>query len=267
MYKRQDQDRITLEDGRQLKSRAVVIATGAQYRKLPLDKLEQFEGRGIYYGATAMEAQLCAGSEVAMVGAGNSAGQGAVFLARTAKAVHLVYRRDDIRETMSEYLVRRLEETPNIHLHPASQISKLHGERRLEAIDLASQGATVRLDTPFVFLFLGAVPYTGWLPKDMSCNETGFVKTGTDLENIDLVKASWPLERMPTRFETSWPRVYAVGDARIGSVKRVASAVGEGSVVDSDIPASLSEIQAGVEDRADGTEPLAVFIRTRPIAD
>ena len=248
-----DQYRITLEDGRQLNSRAVVIATGAQYRKLPLDKLEQFEGRGIYYGATAMEAQLCAGSEVAMVGAGNSAGQGAVFLARTAKAVHLVYRRDDIRETMSEYLVRRLEETPNIHLHPASQISKLHGERRLEAIDLASQGATVRLDTPFVFLFLGAVPYTGWLPKDMSCNETGFVKTGADLENIDLVKASWPLERMPTRFETSWPRVYAVGDARIGSVKRVASAVGEGSVVVSDIHASLSEMQAVVEDRADGT--------------
>ncbi|WP_108811855.1 FAD-dependent oxidoreductase [Sphingorhabdus sp. Alg231-15] len=239
-----DDYRLSLEDGRKLNSRAVVIATGAQYRKLPLDKLEQFEGRGIYYGATAMEAQLCRGSEVAMVGAGNSAGQGAVFLAKTVKAVHLVYRREDIRETMSEYLVRRLEETPNIHLHPASKIAKLHGEERLEAIDLETRGQPVRLETPFVFLFLGAAPFTEWLPKDMSCSETGFVKTGADLANLDLVKAGWPLERMPTRFETSWPRIYAVGDARVGSVKRVASAVGEGSVVVSDIHAALSETDA-----------------------
>lgn len=237
---------LSLEDGRKLNSRAVVIATGAQYRKLPLDKLEQFEGRGIYYGATAMEAQLCGGSEVAMVGAGNSAGQGAVFLAKTAKAVHLVYRRADIRETMSEYLVRRLEETPNIHLHPASKITKLHGEGRLEAIDLDTANQPVRLETPFVFLFLGAAPFTEWLPADMSCSDTGFVKTGTDLANIDLVKAGWPLERMPTRFETSWPRIYAVGDARVGSVKRVASAVGEGSVVVSDIHAALSEMESAV---------------------
>ncbi|MEQ9317387.1 MAG: FAD-dependent oxidoreductase, partial [Henriciella sp.] len=118
---------ITLKDGRRLQSRAVVIATGAQYRRLPIDNLERYEGRGIYYGATPMEAQLCGGQEVAIVGAGNSAGQGAVFLANTAKAVHLVYRRPDIRETMSEYLVRRLEEAPNIHLHPSTEIETLHG--------------------------------------------------------------------------------------------------------------------------------------------
>lgn len=237
-----DKYRINLEDGRKLSSRAVVIATGAQYRKLSLDKLEQFEGRGIFYGATAMEAQLCGGSEVMMVGAGNSAGQGAVFLARSAKAVHLVYRREDIRETMSEYLVRRLEETPNIHLHPASQIAALQGTDRLDTVDLDTGGKISRLNTPFLFLFIGAAPFTHWLPKDLSCSESGFVKTGMDLENIDLVKAAWPLERMPTRFETSWPRIYAVGDARIGSVKRVASAVGEGSVVVSDIHAALTEV-------------------------
>lgn len=239
-----DQYRLSLEDGRNLSSRAVVIATGAQYRKLPLPKLEEFEGRGIYYGATAMESQLCREQEVAVVGAGNSAGQGAVFLARTAKAVHLLYRREDIRETMSEYLVRRLEETENIFLHPASQISALHGDDRLAAIDMKTAVGIERLETPFVFLFIGAAPFTEWLPKDMSCSETGFVKTGSDLENIDLVKAGWPLERMPTRFETSWPRIYAVGDARIGSVKRVASAVGEGSVVVSDVHAALSEMRA-----------------------
>ena len=239
-----DRYRLSLEDGRNLSSRAVVIATGAQYRKLPLPKLEEFEGRGIYYGATAMESQLCRQQEVAVVGAGNSAGQGAVFLARTAKAVHLLYRREDIRQTMSEYLVRRLEETENIFLHPASEISALHGDDRLTAIDMKTADGSQRLETPFVFLFIGAAPFTEWLPKDMSCSETGFVKTGSDLENIDLVKAAWPLERMPTRFETSWPRIYAVGDARIGSVKRVASAVGEGSVVVSDVHAALSEMQA-----------------------
>lgn len=243
-----DKYRLNLEDGRKLSSRAVVIATGAQYRKLPLPKLEEFEGRGIYYGATAMEAQLCREQEVAVVGAGNSAGQGAVFLARTAKAVHLLYRREDIRETMSEYLVRRLEETENIFLHPASEISALHGEDRLAAIDMKMADGSRRLETPFVFLFIGAAPFTEWLPKDMSCSETGFVKTGSDLENIDLVKAGWPLERMPTRFETSWPRIYAVGDARIGSVKRVASAVGEGSVVVSDVHAALSEMRSGEMD-------------------
>ncbi len=239
-----DRYRLSLEDGRNLSSRAVVIATGAQYRKLPLPKLTEFEGRGIYYGATAMESQLCREQEVAVVGAGNSAGQGAVFLARTAKAVHLLYRREDIRETMSEYLVRRLEETENIFLHPASETSALHGDDRLTAIDMKTADGIQRLETPFVFLFIGAAPFTEWLPKDMSCSETGFVKTGSDLENIDLVKAGWPLERMPTRFETSWPRIYAVGDARIGSVKRVASAVGEGSVVVSDVHAALSEMQA-----------------------
>ena len=244
---------ITLKDGRKLRARAVVIATGAQYRRLPVDNLERYEGRGIYYGATPMEAQLCGGQEVAIVGAGNSAGQGAVFLSQTAKAVHVLYRRPDIRETMSEYLVRRLEEAPNIHLHPSTQIDVLHGiegadpmhDRLVETTFRNNvTGETERCETPFVFLFVGAAPFTGWLPQHMSCDEKGFVKTGTDLANIDLVRAGWSLERMPTRYETSWPRVYAVGDVRIGSVKRVASSVGEGSVVVSDIHRAIAEADA-----------------------
>ena len=242
---------VGLRDGRRIRSRAVVIATGAQYRRLPIADLERFEGRGIYYGATPMEAQLCGGQEVAIVGAGNSAGQGAVFLSQTAKAVHLLYRRPDIRETMSEYLVRRLEEAPNIHLHPSTEIEALHGiegagplEDRLVETSFRNNatGESERCDTPFVFLFIGAAPFTEWLPQHMSCDEKGFVKTGPDLANIDLVRAGWSLERMPTRYETSWPRIYAVGDVRIGSVKRVASSVGEGSVVVSDIHRAIAEM-------------------------
>jgi thioredoxin reductase (NADPH) len=241
---------ISLKDGRRLKARAVVIATGAQYSRLPIENLERFEGRGIYYGATPMEAQLCGGQDVCIVGAGNSAGQGAVFLSQTARNVHVLFRRPNIRDTMSEYLVRRLEETPNIHLHPETEIGTLHGTGsedqltdRLTRLSLRHR-ATKEVsehDIGFVFLFIGAQPFTDWLPQHMSCDEKGFVKTGPDLSNLDLVRAGWTLDRMPTRYETSWPRVYAVGDVRIGSVKRVASSVGEGSVVVSDIHKALAE--------------------------
>ncbi len=248
--------RLTLKDGRALRGCAVVIATGAQYRRLPIPNLERFEGRGVHYGATPMEAQLCGGQEVAVVGAGNSAGQGAVFLSQTAKAVHVLYRRADIRETMSEYLVRRLEETANIHLHPSTEITGLHGldgadaaADRLAATDWTNRATceTVRRDVPFAFLFIGAAPFTDWLPDTVARDAKGFLKTGSDLETIDLVKAGWPLNRLPTRYETSWPRVYAVGDVRTGSVKRVASAVGEGSVVVSDVHAALAEAGVSVD--------------------
>ena len=246
-----DRFSISLTDGRQISSKAVVIATGAQYQRLPLDNIERFEGRGIYYGATPMEAQLCGGSEVAVVGAGNSAGQGAVFLSGSASKVHVMYRRADIRETMSEYLVKRLEETPNIILHPETEISELHGVEgademndRLVSITHKNRatGDEGTCAAPFVFLFVGAKPFTGWLPKQMTCDQKGFVWTGADLANLDLVKAGWPIERMPTEFETSWPRVYAVGDVRAGSVKRVASAVGQGSVVVSHIHRAIAEL-------------------------
>ena len=241
---------VGLSDGRSITSKAVVIATGAQYQRLPLENIEKFEGRGIYYGATPMEAQLCSGSEAIVVGAGNSAGQGAVFLSNSASRVHVMYRRADIRETMSEYLVKRLEETPNIVLHPETEISTLHGvegademQDRLVSISHKnrSSGNIGTCDAPFVFMFVGAKPFTGWLPENMTCDRTGFVRTGIDLENLDLVKAGWSIERMPSEYETSWPRVYAVGDVRAGSVKRVASAVGQGSVVVSHIHRAIAD--------------------------
>lgn len=249
-----DSFRVALTDGRSVSSKAVVIATGAQYRRLPIDKIERFEGRGVYYGATPMEAQLCGGSEVVVVGAGNSAGQGAVFLSQSATKVHVMYRRADIRDTMSEYLVKRLEETPNIILHPESEVSALHGvdgademDDRLISITHKNRRTNTeeKCDAPFVFLFVGAKPFTDWLPENMSCDKTGFVRTGADLKNLDLVKAGWSLDRMPSEYETSWPRIYAVGDVRAGSVKRVASAVGQGSVVVSHIHRALAELEDG----------------------
>lgn len=234
---------VRLKGGRCLGARAVVLASGMQYRRLPLANLEQFEGRGVYYGATPMEAQLCAGAKVAVVGAGNSAGQGAMFLAQTAAEVHVLYRRPDIRETMSEYLVSRLESLPNVFLHPETEIAALKGcEERLRKIGCrVGEDGERELDTPYVFLFIGAKPCSDWLPETIARDASGFISTGPALTPRDLVKAGWSLERMPTLYETSWPRVYAVGDVRAGSVKRVASAVGEGSVCVQFIHQALSE--------------------------
>lgn len=238
---------IGLADGRRIRSRAVVIASGAQYQRLPVDNIEDFEGRGVFYGATPMEAQLCGNAEVAVVGAGNSAGQGALYLASVARRVHVVYRRPDIRETMSEYLVKRLEDHPNIVLHPSTDVVALHADAaaddRLQQVTFRNRLThdDTRCACSFLFLFIGAAPFTGWLPREMVCDAKGFVKTGADIAPLELVKAGWALDRMPSRFETSWPRVYAVGDVRKGSVKRVASGVGEGSIVVSDIHAALAE--------------------------
>ncbi len=235
---------VVLRDGRRLRGKAVVIATGAEYRKLPIENLEEFEGRGVYYGATAMEAQICTGSSVVVVGAGNSAGQGASFLAKTAKDVYVLFRRKNIRDTMSEYLVRRLEETPNVHLRAETQISRLIGcENRLRKIAVTSPTGEDEIDAGFAFMFTGAEPGADWLPDTVARDAKGFLKTGGDIENLDLVRAGWSLDRMPTRYETAWPRVFAVGDVRAGSTKRVASGVGEGSVVIQAVHAAISEIE------------------------
>ncbi|WP_228383876.1 FAD-dependent oxidoreductase [Sphingopyxis fribergensis] len=232
-----------LADGRKLRSRAVVIASGAKYQSLPIEGIESYEGRGIYYGATPMEAQLCSDAEVSVVGAGNSAGQGAIYLASVAKKVYVIFRRSSLRDTMSEYLVKRLEEHPNIEIIPSTDVVALHGEEHLAGVTYRCRetGAEDHCDCKFLFLFLGASPNTRWLPKEMVCDERGFVKTGADIAPLELVKAGWSLDRMPSHLETSWPRIYAVGDVRKGSVKRVASSVGEGSVVVSHIHQALAE--------------------------
>jgi thioredoxin reductase (NADPH) len=225
---------VCFADGRKIRGRSVVIATGAKYRRLDVPGAADYEGSGIYYGATAMESELCAGLEVAVVGGGNSAGQGAVYLSKHARAVHILVRRDDLSETMSRYLIRRIEETPNIHVHPRTEITGLIGDgQHLRAIDVIDHGSgeTCHIEGTKVFLFLGALPCTTWLVGTVALDAKGFVRTGPDVLPSEILPADFPAGRGPSLFETSLPRVFAVGDVRSGSVKRVASAVGEGSIV------------------------------------
>jgi thioredoxin reductase (NADPH) len=225
---------VTFADKRSVRGRSVVIATGAKYQRLDVPDSDRYEGCGLYYGATAMESELCAGADVVVVGGGNSAGQGAVYLAKHARSVHILVRRDGLAETMSRYLIRRIEETPNISLHPRCKITRLFGDgSRLRAVEYEDRqaGRTVHLETPSVFLFLGALPCTRWLQGTLALDARGFIKTGPDLTPEDLAASGENPSQRRTLFESSLPRVYAVGDVRSGSVKRVASAVGEGSIV------------------------------------
>jgi thioredoxin reductase (NADPH) len=212
--------------------RTVVIATGAQYRKPMLPSLSTFEGAGVYYGATPMEAQLCAGAEVVVVGGGNSAGQAAVFLASAACRVHILVRGAGLAETMSRYLIRRIEENPAIVLRAHTQLVALEGEGRLERLRWRDDrtGHEEEQRIAHVFIMAGAMPNTGWLAGCVALDDKGFVRTGNDLSASELAAWKWPLTRAPYPLETSRPGMFAVGDVRGGSVKRVASAVGEGSV-------------------------------------
>ncbi len=221
---------VNFADRRHVRGRSVVIATGAKYQRLEVHEVDRYEGCGLYYGATPMESEMCKNADVVVVGGGNSAGQGAVYLAKHARSVHILIRRGGLAETMSKYLIRRIDETPNIHLHPQSDITRLIGDgSRLQAVEYRDRdrGETVHLDAPWVFLFLGASPCTSWLRGTLALDDKGFVKTGPALSIDELAQPDWS----PSLFESSLPRVYAVGDVRSGSVKRVASAVGEGSIV------------------------------------
>ena len=212
---------------------AVIIATGAQYRKLPVENLSQFEGSGVYYAATYMESQLCGSEEVIVVGGGNSAGQAAVFLAQTAKLVHLIVRSDGLAKSMSRYLIRRIEETPAISVRLQTEIIELAGGDHLERVRW-QDGKTNSIETHeirHVFVMTGALPNTQWLAGCVALDAKGFIKTGHDLSKDDLTASHWPLSRSPYLLETSLPGVFAVGDVRSGNVKRVAAAVGEGSIV------------------------------------
>ena len=220
-------------DAAPVRGQAIVIATGAEYRKLPLANLAQFEGIGVYYGATRLEAQLCEGEEVVVVGGGNSAGQAALFLSTIAKHVYLLVRGPGLVDSMSQYLIRRVEECPEITLLSRTEIVKLEGAGKLGSVTWRNRdsGETETHPISHVFSMTGANPNTAWLRGCIALDDRGFVKTGADLTVSDLDTARWPLTRRPYLFETRVPRVFAVGDVRSGSVKRVASAVGEGSVV------------------------------------
>jgi thioredoxin reductase (NADPH) len=220
-----------------------VIATGAEYRKPPLENLSRFEGAGVYYGATFVEAQVCNGEEVIVVGGGNSAGQAAVFLALTTKRVHMLVRSAGLADTMSRYLIRRIEETPSIILRPYSEIVGLEGGDHLECVRWRNSetGQIEEHTIRHVFLMTGARPNTLWLDGCVVLDAKGFIKTGPLLSPEDLSAANWPLTRGPYLLETSLPGVFAVGDVRGGSIKRVASAVGEGSIAISFVHQVLQE--------------------------
>lgn len=219
-------------DGARVPARTVVIATGAEYRRPQIENLSRYEGAGVYYGATFMEAQLCSGGEVVVVGGGNSAGQAAVFLAQTARRVHMLVRSAGLAASMSRYLVRRIEENPAIVLHTHTEVTVLDGEQHLERVTWRDgrDGHVEAHDFRHLFFMTGAVPSTQWLQGCVACDARGFIKTGPDLSRDELAAGQWPPGRAPYLMETSLPGVFAVGDVRSGSVKRVASAVGEGAI-------------------------------------
>jgi thioredoxin reductase (NADPH) len=225
---------VVLESGDALAARAIVIATGAQYKKPRLANLEQYEGEGIYYGATYIESQLCEDEEVVVVGGANSAGQAAVFLSQTASKVHMLVRGAELSSTMSRYLIQRLTENPRIDLHLNTEIVALQGDERLERVAWQDKktGETSTHDIRHVFIMTGALPRTEWLRGCVAMDNKGFILTGRDLDipAVPEQNPPWPLSRPAQMLETSLPGVFAVGDVRAGNVKRVASAVGEGAI-------------------------------------
>jgi thioredoxin reductase (NADPH) len=220
--------RVTFDDGEAIQARSVVIATGARYNRLPLDRLAEFEGVGVYYAATQAEAQACGIGSVAVVGGGNSAGQAALFLSRSCAAVHLIIRRDALDASMSRYLVDRIERNPGIVVWPSTQVTALTGTNHLEAVRLrrAGQPEASELAVTGLFVFIGAKPGTGWLAGQLAEDEDGFLLTGSDIPATRLESENLT----PLFLETSRPGIFAIGDVRSGSVKRVAAAIGEGSV-------------------------------------
>ena len=225
---------IRLDHGDEVCARTVLVATGVQYRRLPIERLAELEGVGIFYAATDMEARFCRNTEAVVIGGGNSAGQAAMYLSRTASHVHLIVRGDSLAASMSNYLTSRLEADERITIHYDTQVAALHGEERLEAVTLAGPDGERRLDTTALFVMIGAAPNTDWLANLVETDERGFVVTGAAVGR-------------ETPFETSCDGIYAVGDVRAGSVKRVASAVGEGSVVVSRIWTHVDAVREGAE--------------------
>lgn len=234
---------IETADGTRIAARTIIIATGARYRTLDIPDIARFEGSGVYYGATFMEAQLCTDEEVVVVGGGNSAGQAVVYLAQTAKHVHMLVRSHTLADTMSRYLIRRIEDNPRITLRTRTELTELEGDDHVERVCWRNRdgGTEERAGIRHVFIMTGADPCTAWLDGCLTVDAKGFIRTGMELTPENLAEAEWTHPRPPYLLETSLPGVFAVGDVRAGNVKRVASAVGEGSIAVSFIHRVLVE--------------------------
>jgi thioredoxin reductase (NADPH) len=219
---------LRLNRNEKISTKCVVISSGATYRKLNVKNNERFEGTGVYYAATQVEAPFCQHAHAIVVGGGNSAGQAAVFLSEHASKVFVVIRGDDLGKSMSHYLVCRIEETPNIEVRKRTEVTGIEGDKWLERVQLTNgnTGETETVPCPALFVFIGAVPHTDWLPPEIKLDGKGFVQTGPQVAE----SGAWPLQRQPFLLETTLPGVFAGGDVRQGSIKRVAAAVGEGSM-------------------------------------
>jgi len=235
--------KVVLDNGSALATRSVVVATGAQYNKPGIANLTRYEGQGIYYGATFMERQLCGDEDVIVVGGANSAGQAAVFLSQTGRKVHMLVRSGQLSDTMSRYLIQRIEENPAIELHYKTEIIGLEGNGHLERVAWLDKtsGETSVHDIRHVFIMAGASPRTAWLRGCLALDNKDFILTGRDLDAAP-ERTAWPLSRAPHMLETSLPGVFAVGDVRSGNVKRVASAVGEGAIAILLVHRALAEL-------------------------
>jgi thioredoxin reductase (NADPH) len=233
LRKENDYYRIGLSEGGEVAARSVIAATGARYRRLDVDRLEHFEGVSVHYAATEAEAQRCEGEEVAIVGGGNSAGQAALFLAARTRRVYLLIRGDELGKGMSRYLVDRVTSTENVELLANTEVGELVGENRLEGVVVENNRSGTRqtLGAQALFIFIGAEANSGWLQGAVELDERGFVSTGRELNGSALEGGAWRgLSRGPYLLETSLPGLFAAGDVRSGSIKRVASAVGEGAM-------------------------------------
>jgi len=219
---------LELEGGENVIAKCLLIATGAEYRRLEVEHCSRFEGAGVYYAATPNEAQMCRGSDVMLVGGGNSAGQAAVYLSQNARKVFLLIRGDDLCKSMSSYLAHRIINTDNIEILRCTEVIHMNGDGHLNSVEILNKttGEKKTLTTAALFSFIGANPRTDWLPPEIEKDEKHFVRTGIELGD----SRQWTLKRQPFLLETSRPGVFAAGDVRSGSVKRVASAVGEGSM-------------------------------------
>ena len=235
---------IVLDDNTEIMARAVVITTGVDYRKLDTKGISDFTGAGVYYGAATTEASACKDKEVYVVGGGNSAGQAAMYLAKFAKNVHILIRKEDLTSTMSSYLIDQIKGQENIHVLGKSEITEAMGSDKLERLtveDLAT-GETRTVQADALYIFIGAKPFTEWLSEDLITDDKGFVETGRDLKTYERFSKIWKLDRDPYLLETSWPGIFAAGDVRAGAMNRVASAVGEGSMSISFVHKYLAEV-------------------------